>query len=261
MSLGRSLVGLSRRCVSCDQATAFSYLGRSSTSVASLSRTFTAVRSHEQLRSYYVSDPSRAAHPPPAPSPWGESLQVSAAESKAVAQDRFYALHRPLLSYQPVAKPRSIFITEEHDDDMMSMEYSASGKSNKSDNNALEALAEKCHYFQPFHPPQLTRPTTTPAIGRVLSPAADPQYWAQHDAIDNERDGNAIMEYRARADTFLKQGDTIIRQQMPATESTSTPSPIYTASIKRKRKLKMNKHKRRKLRKRTRALRKRLGKI
>jgi hypothetical protein len=131
MSLGRSLVGLA--------------LGRSSTSVASLSRATittgyrcsTAIRSHEQLRFYYVSDPSRAAHPPPAPSSWDESLQVSMAESKAVAQDCFYALHRPLLSYQPVTQLRSIFIAEDHDDDMISMEYTTNGKSNKSDSNGM----------------------------------------------------------------------------------------------------------------------------
>lgn len=122
----------------------------------------------------------------------------------------------------------------------------------------MEALAEECHYFQPFHPPQRIRPATTPAIGRVLPPAADPHYWAQHDAMGDDRDDNNIMKHRARADTFLKKGDTIV-QQMPATESASIP--LYATSIKRKRKLKMNKHKRRKLRKRTRALRKRLGKI
>jgi hypothetical protein len=123
----------------------------------------------------------------------------------------------------------------------------------------MEALTEKYHYFQPFHPPQWTRTATTPAIGRVLSPAADPHYWTQHDAIGDDRDDDAaIMEHRTRADTFLKKGDIIV-QQMPATEPAAIP--LYATSIKRKRKLKMNKHKRRKLRKRTRALRKRLGKI
>lgn len=47
----------------------------------------------------------------------------------------------------------------------------------------------------------------------------------------------------------------------PAAPSVATPQPtMHATSVLRKRKLKMNKHKHKKLMKRTRALRKRIGK-
>ncbi|RKP27809.1 hypothetical protein SYNPS1DRAFT_26560 [Syncephalis pseudoplumigaleata] len=255
MSLGRSLAGLTRRWMPRDQA---SCLVRSPvSSVSALPATY----QQQQRRSYYVSDPSRAAHPPAAPSPWGDSLQASVAESKAVAQDRFYALHRPLLSYQPLSRPRSIFVADENDNETISVEYTSSGKS-ADNSDAMEALAEKCHYFQPFRPPRWVQSATAaPAVGQVLSPAADPHYWAQYDGASGQHEGSGTVAHRARADAFLEEGDAIVQRMPEPKPSSSSATPLYATSIKRKRKLKMNKHKRRKLRKGTRALRKRLGKI
>jgi hypothetical protein len=109
----------------------------------------------------------------------------------------------------------------------------------------MEALAERFHYFQPFHPPQpvKNKMAAVPAVAHVLSPAADPHYWQQQ--VNGKADNQAL------ATDFLQAGGEAVQRAVP----------LYATSIRRKRKLKMNKHKRRKLRKRTRALRKRLGKI
>src|SRR5689334_12874300 len=122
----------------------------------------------------------------------------------------------------------------------------------------MEALAENFHYFLPFHPPRLVRPSTKPAVGRVLSPEADPHYWAQH-GVEGGVEGDGITDSRSLADGFLQKGNRIVQE--PPLPPQQQPAPLYATSVKRKRKLKMNKHKRRQLRKRTRALRKRLGKI
>ncbi|KAI9598387.1 hypothetical protein BDF19DRAFT_432354, partial [Syncephalis fuscata] len=251
MSLAHSLNGQTRRWVSSGCTRCFQPLS-SLSSVA-----MQPARSHQQQRTYYVSNSLQAAYPPPAPSHLGDSLQASAAESKTVAQDRFYALHRPLLSYQPSSRPRSIFMTE--DDEAITIEWTTTGrKQSKAEDNAMEALAEKFHYFLPFHPPKLVRPSTAPAVARVLSPAADPHYWAQH-GLEGDAEGSGIVNSQLLANGFLKEGSKITQQQQqPLPTQNQKPAPLYATSIKRKRKLKMNKHKRRKLRKRTRALRKRL---
>ncbi|RKP10341.1 hypothetical protein THASP1DRAFT_27892 [Thamnocephalis sphaerospora] len=154
----------------------------------------------------------------PYPPVLGELSRASAAESRAVAQDSFYALHRPLLAYRPVA-PRSIFVEEEpcHE----------------------SAKANDVHTHQQL-PFQLTSSTKAKsAAAHVLPITSEELVWYMSRAESNQL-----------VDEFLHAGEKAVEN-----------APMYATSIKRKRKLKMNKHKHRKLRKRTRALRKRLGKI
>jgi hypothetical protein len=107
------------------------------------------------------------------------------------------------------------------------------------DEHMSEQHEDEQYQYMPF---ELSPPVGNPnsVVARVLPITSDEAIWYMENSMALER-----------AEKLLKIGDETVRRN----------ATMYATSIKRKRKKKMNKHKHRKLRKRTRALRKRLGKI
>ncbi|KAG0334546.1 hypothetical protein BG000_008230 [Podila horticola] len=198
------------------------------------------------------------------PSTTNASLELHRVD---LAHGSFFALHRPLLGIAngPMFAPPNNHMI--HDEEF-------EGKSNW--NYFTDPVDDLAHLFatlQPFSPPP-TPVTHLPSLSTATATAwaSIPQAMPEAEQAVDEF-FSILEEKQARMDAQISTDDktsSVIteepsgKQIMDPVSSSSTlegeDNVLYMTSVLRKRRIKMRKHKYKKLRKRTRALRKKLGK-
>ncbi|CAI2172398.1 8186_t:CDS:2 [Funneliformis geosporum] len=193
---------------------------------------------------------------PTAPQKELHFVHVQHIHPRDLAQSTFFALHRPLLTFgieqmQTIENGQSQQVWEEED-------YEENSGSNA---NAIPLANPLSPYLTttPFHPNQPTISMSASESQYVVN-----RFFSEIKLKFNQEQEQSLNKQKTTI-TYLEVNN--IKQQEQSTseidfeERKKREKTLYLTNILQKRRLKMNKHKHKKLRKRTRALRKRLGKI
>ncbi|KAF9941583.1 hypothetical protein BGZ67_004650 [Mortierella alpina] len=187
-----------------------------------------------------------------------------------LAHGSFFALHRPLLG---IANG-PMFANNNHHN-MMDEDYE--GKSSpffsppcRSFSVESHPVDDLAHYFstlKPYTPPSpLSQPalvTPSATTWASLPPTIPDAGQAVDDFlrhIEDQQQQQQWMQQKQDEESRASSASTIVAESIVAGSPLENTNAMHLTSVLRKRKIKMRKHKYKKLRKRTRALRKKLGK-